>query len=69
MTAFYVVVEKLGDWQPYYPSQDVITFDEYLERVVAVRASACASLTCAAVIDTSIMVITVRCLLRRAITG
>ncbi|MDH5469681.1 MAG: RimK family protein [Gammaproteobacteria bacterium] len=37
MTAFYVVVENLGDWQPYYPSQDVITFDEYLERGVAVK--------------------------------
>jgi len=32
MTAFFVVVENLDDWQPYYPSQDVITFDEYLER-------------------------------------
>lgn len=32
MTAFFVVVENLVDWQPYYPSQDVITFDEYLEK-------------------------------------
>ncbi|MBI1195555.1 MAG: ATP-grasp domain-containing protein [Gammaproteobacteria bacterium] len=32
MTAYYVVVENLADWQPYYPSQDVITFDDYLER-------------------------------------
>lgn len=32
MTAFYVVVDKPGDWQPYYPSQDVITFDEYLNK-------------------------------------
>ena len=32
MTAFFVVVENLSDWQPYYPSQDVITFDEYLEK-------------------------------------
>lgn len=31
MTAYYVVVENLSDWQPYYPSQDVITFDDYLE--------------------------------------
>ena len=31
MTAFYVIVENLSDWQPYYPSQDVITFDDYLE--------------------------------------
>ncbi|MDT8383453.1 MAG: RimK family protein [Gammaproteobacteria bacterium] len=31
MTAFYVVVENLSDWQPYYPSQDVITFDDYLQ--------------------------------------
>lgn len=33
MAAFYVVVENLSDWQPYYPSQDVITFDDYLEKV------------------------------------
>jgi glutathione synthase/RimK-type ligase-like ATP-grasp enzyme len=32
MTAFFVVVENLTDWQPYYPSQDVITFKEYLEK-------------------------------------
>jgi glutathione synthase/RimK-type ligase-like ATP-grasp enzyme len=35
MTAFFVVVENLGDWQPYYPSQDVITFDDYLEKSAA----------------------------------
>ncbi|MCW9056773.1 MAG: RimK family protein [Gammaproteobacteria bacterium] len=33
MSAFYVVVENLNDWQPYYPSQDVITFDDYLEKI------------------------------------
>jgi len=33
MTAYYVVVENLADWQPYYPSQDVITFDTYLEQI------------------------------------
>jgi len=32
MTAFFVVVENLDDWQPYYPSQDVVTFNEYLEK-------------------------------------
>ena len=37
MTAFYVVVEDLADWQPYYPSQDVITFDEYLEKIKDTR--------------------------------
>lgn len=35
MSAFFVVVENLGDWQPYYPSQDVITFDDYLEKSLA----------------------------------
>jgi glutathione synthase/RimK-type ligase-like ATP-grasp enzyme len=35
MSAFYVVVENLSDWQPYFPSQDVITFDEYLEKSAA----------------------------------
>lgn len=29
MSAFYVVVEDLNDWFPYYPSSDVITFDQY----------------------------------------
>ncbi|WP_373018721.1 RimK family protein [Thiomicrorhabdus sp.] len=33
MSNFYVVVENLKDWQPYYPSKDVITFDDYLQRV------------------------------------
>lgn len=33
MTDFYVIVESLSDWQPYYPSQDVITFDDYLEKI------------------------------------
>ena len=33
MSQFYVVVDKLSDWQPYYPSQDVITFDDYLEQL------------------------------------
>lgn len=37
MTAFYVVVENLADWQPYYPSQDVITFDKYLEKIKDTR--------------------------------
>ncbi|WP_028294248.1 RimK family protein [Oceanobacter kriegii] len=30
MPAFYVVVDDLNDWAPYYPSQDVITFEQYL---------------------------------------
>ena len=29
MSAFYVVVDDLKDWSPYYPSSDVITFDQY----------------------------------------
>ena len=33
MSEFFVVVENLKDWSPYYPSQDVITFDDYLHRV------------------------------------
>jgi len=31
MTAFYVVVDHLNDWKPYFPSQDVISFEQYLE--------------------------------------
>jgi len=30
MSSFYVVVDDLGDWGPYYPSKDVISFDQYL---------------------------------------
>jgi len=37
MTAYYVVVENLADWQPYYPSQEVITFDDYLEKIKDTR--------------------------------
>jgi len=33
MSRFFVVVDDLKDWSPYYPSQDVITFDDYLERI------------------------------------
>jgi hypothetical protein len=33
MSNFYVVVENLKDWQPYYPSRDVISFDDYMERI------------------------------------
>ena len=32
MSEFYVVVESLEDWSPYHPSQDVITFNDYLHR-------------------------------------
>ena len=32
MPKFYVVVDNLEDWSPYHPSQDVITFNEYLHR-------------------------------------
>lgn len=33
MSNFFVVVDNLKDWSPYYPSRDVITFDDYLHRV------------------------------------
>jgi len=33
MSDFFVVVDNLKDWSPYYPSQDVITFDDYLHRI------------------------------------
>ena len=33
MSRFYVVVDDPKDWSPYYPSQDVISFDHYLESV------------------------------------
>lgn len=32
MARFYVVVDDLKDWSPYFPSQDVVTFDQYLEQ-------------------------------------
>ncbi len=30
MSRLYVVVDDVKDWSPYYPSQDVISFDDYL---------------------------------------
>lgn len=33
MYNFYVVVDNLKDWSPYFPSKDVITFDDYLHLV------------------------------------
>lgn len=30
MTALYVVVDDLTDWAPYFPSRDVISFEQYL---------------------------------------
>ncbi len=30
MPRFHVVVDDLSDWSPYYPSKDVITFQDYL---------------------------------------
>ncbi|MDH5327850.1 MAG: RimK family protein [Gammaproteobacteria bacterium] len=39
MTDFYVVVDDPSDWQPYYPSQDVISFDDYLDKVGAAKKS------------------------------
>lgn len=32
MGQLYVVVDKLKDWEPYFPSQDVITLDDYLSK-------------------------------------
>jgi len=32
MANFFVVVDNHTDWSPYYPSQDVITFHDYLHR-------------------------------------
>ncbi len=30
MSRFFVVLDELKDWSPYYPSRDVISFDDYL---------------------------------------
>ena len=30
MSRFFVVVDDVRDWAPYYPSKDVISFDDYL---------------------------------------
>ncbi|WP_369855050.1 RimK family protein [Candidatus Thalassolituus haligoni] len=30
MPAYYVVVDDLNDWAPYFPSKDVISFEQYL---------------------------------------
>lgn len=39
MPEFYVVVDNLQDWSPYYPSQDVISIDDYLNQSPVSRAS------------------------------
>lgn len=31
MAMVYVVVDRLKDWEPYYPSQNLITFEQYVE--------------------------------------
>lgn len=33
MSEFFVVVEDIAEWQPYFPSQDVISFDQYLSAI------------------------------------
>lgn len=37
MSTLYVVVDELDDWKPYYPSSDVITFDQYMALPVRKR--------------------------------
>ncbi|MFE8073174.1 RimK family protein [Marinobacteraceae bacterium S3BR75-40.1] len=32
MTRVLIVVDRMKDWAPYYPSEDVVTFDQYLEQ-------------------------------------
>ncbi|MGM0692938.1 MAG: hypothetical protein ACQEUN_05950 [Pseudomonadota bacterium] len=32
MCALQIVVDRLEDWQPYYPSEDLITADDSLTR-------------------------------------
>lgn len=32
MSKLYIVVERKEDWSSYYPSEDVITAQEYLEQ-------------------------------------
>ncbi len=32
MSTYYVVVDKLSDWAPYFPSQEVISFEQYLSK-------------------------------------
>lgn len=34
MATLYVVVDHLKDWEPYYPSSNVITFEQYVEKAV-----------------------------------
>src|SRR5690606_40066394 len=31
MSRLLIVVDRAKDWAPYYPSEDVLTFDEYLK--------------------------------------
>ncbi|HBC33461.1 MAG TPA: RimK family alpha-L-glutamate ligase, partial [Marinobacter adhaerens] len=31
MSRLLIVVDRAKDWAPYYPSEDVLTFDQYLQ--------------------------------------
>src|SRR5690554_3633542 len=31
MSRLLIVVDRVQDWSPYYPSEDVLTFDQYLQ--------------------------------------
>ncbi|ALS98606.1 RimK family protein [Lacimicrobium alkaliphilum] len=35
MSGYYVVVDNLDDWAPYFPSREVISFDQYLAKTDA----------------------------------
>ena len=35
MSRILIVVDREKDWAPYYPSQDVLTFDQYLQSSVS----------------------------------
>ena len=38
MPRFFVVVDELSDWSPYYPSKDVITFQDYLSQLATLKS-------------------------------
>ncbi|MFT5575843.1 MAG: glutathione synthase/RimK-type ligase-like ATP-grasp enzyme [Bermanella sp.] len=38
MARFFVVVDELSDWSPYYPSQNVITFQDYLSQIATLKS-------------------------------
>ncbi|MGA4817477.1 hypothetical protein ACPA9J_33770 [Pseudomonas aeruginosa] len=71
MSKLFIIVERKEDWTSYYPSEDVVTAQEYLERqsTAARQAAGAGDQPVPATTSTSAMATTARCSPRRVATG